>query len=181
MNRLFSAIGTVFFMAITAASAEAALRLEVSLSERELYVFEDGSLTETYPVAIGQPEHPTPTGDFTINRLIWNPSWYPPDSEWAEDKEPKSPGDPDNPMKMVKIFFKEPDYYIHGTDATDTLQEPASHGCLRMKPWHAAEVAKKVMENGGRSKPQSWYNATIESDTTKEIHLPSPVRIVIQE
>jgi lipoprotein-anchoring transpeptidase ErfK/SrfK len=159
---------------------EAGVRLVVDISASELYVVADGKTVKTYPVSAGTREHPTPRGEFTIDKVIWNPAWVPPpNAEWAKDATRKAPGDPDNPMKTAKIFFKEPDYYIHGTDELDKLGEPASHGCIRMRPWHVAEVAKLVMEHGGESRPQSWYNARIEGNETVTVTLPDaiPIRV----
>ena len=64
-------------------------------------------------------------------------------------------------MKVVKIFFREPDYYIHGTGDIASLGTAASHGCLRMAPSEAAEVARLVMEHGGAPKEESWYSRVL--------------------
>src|SRR5437868_3964648 len=85
--------------------APAGLRIDVDLSKRVLSVIENGGVTATYPVAIGRPSYPTPTGSFAVHRIIWNPSWVPPDAKWARKKTPKEPGQPGNPMGRVKIFF----------------------------------------------------------------------------
>ena len=77
---------------------------------------------KTYQVAVGQPRYPTPPGTYDIRKIVWNPSWTPPpDAAWARGKTAKGPGEPGNPMKVAKIFFKEPDYYIHGTDQIESL------------------------------------------------------------
>src|SRR5687768_9303216 len=72
--------------------------LRVDLSERQLYVLSGGETVETYAVAVGAPSFPTPKGSFNIRRIIWNPRWVPPDSEWAKKKIARAPGDPKNPM-----------------------------------------------------------------------------------
>ncbi len=136
--------------------AVSSLTLEASLSERKLILKRDGEVVKSYDVAIGASEHPTPTGNFNIRKLVWNPAWVPPDVKWAKGATAKSPGHPANPMKMVKIFFQEPDYYIHGTGAVESLGEAASHGCLRMDPNDAAEVGLMVMENGGVTRDWDW-------------------------
>jgi hypothetical protein len=59
-------------------------------------------------VAVGTAKYPTPRGTYEISKIIWNPGWVPPDSPWAKGKTSKPPGHPENPMKLVKIFFKEP-------------------------------------------------------------------------
>lgn len=157
------------------------LRLVVDISASELYVVVDGETVETYPISAGTDEHPTPRGDFTIEKVIWNPAWVPPpNAAWAEGETRQEPGAEDNPMKTAKVFFKEPDYYLHGTDKLDELGDPASHGCIRMRPWHIAEVAKKVMEYGGESRPQSWYNARINGNETVEVTVPDAIPITIR-
>lgn len=161
---------------------EPSLRLTVDVSDNELAVVVDGKTVAWYHVSVGTPEHPTPKGEFTISKVIWNPGWVPPpNAEWAKDETRKEPGDPDNPMKMAKIFFNEPDYYIHGTDAIESLGGAASHGCIRMRPWEIAELAKKVMEYGGESRSQSWYNARIEGNKTVTVTLPDAIPVYIHE
>src|SRR3712207_2568625 len=90
----------------TAASSTASgpFSVTVDLSDRMLYVMRGDDVVREYRVAIGQPEHPTPTGSFTVRRLIWNPRWVPPDAAWARGRRAREPGDPRNPMGRVKIF-----------------------------------------------------------------------------
>ena len=142
-------------------AAASTLTLEASLSERKLILKRDGETVKSYDVAIGEDKYPTPTGSFSIRRIVWNPAWVPPDSKWAKGSTAKGPGHPSNPMKMVKIFFQPPDYYIHGTGAVETLGEAASHGCLRMDPNDAAEVALLVMENGGVARDWDWVKGIL--------------------
>ncbi len=157
----------------------AAIRLEVDLSERELRVFEDDSVAEQYIVAVGTDRKPTPAGSFLIKKIVWNPAWRPPDEKWARGKDPTPPGHPDNPMKRVKIFFSEPDYYIHGTDAVDSLGRAESHGCVRMSAHDATELAKLLMTHGGKPKPEPWYRRILRRRSTKVVLLSNeiPLRI----
>jgi lipoprotein-anchoring transpeptidase ErfK/SrfK len=167
------------FLALTcllwASAASAELRLEVDRDSRELSVYVDGSAVERFDVAVGTDDYPTPTGDFAIKKVIFNPSWKPPDSKWAKGKTAKDPGDRDNPMKVVKIFFKDPDYYIHGTDAHDSLGKAESHGCIRMREADVTRLVKMVMEHGGKPMPEPWYKRILRRKTTKVVYLESPV------
>jgi murein L,D-transpeptidase YcbB/YkuD len=83
-------------------------------------------------------------------------------------------------MKRVKMFFQEPDYYIHGTAAEDSMGDAASHGCIRMTPEEVTELAKMVMENGGKPMPDPWYRRILRRRSTAVVRLekPIPVRIV---
>ncbi|MFL5480103.1 MAG: L,D-transpeptidase, partial [Gemmatimonadaceae bacterium] len=132
-------------------AADAPIHLYANLGARILTVEAGGQKVKTFAVAVGQPRYPTPPGTYKIRKIIWNPSWRPPpDSKWARGKTAKGPGDPGNPMKVVKIFFREPDYYIHGTDDVESLGGAESHGCLRMAPDDVMDLGKYIMEHGGQ-------------------------------
>jgi len=60
------------------------LTIEVDLSTRRMVVTVDGRQVGTYDVAIGKPGHVTPVGTYKLSQVVWNPSWVPPDEEWAE-------------------------------------------------------------------------------------------------
>ena len=164
-----------------AEEAAAALQLQVDLSERQLHVIEDGEITRSYPVAVGKPSYPTPKGSFNIRRIIWNPRWVPPDSKWARDKTAKAPGEPGNPMGRVKIFFSEPDYYIHGTREVDSLGEAESHGCIRMRNSDVIALARTVMAAGGKPVKQSFVQRVINRvRSTHEVRLSRAVQVQIK-
>jgi lipoprotein-anchoring transpeptidase ErfK/SrfK len=158
----------------------AELRLEVDLSERQLLVKVDDETIETFAVSIGKEKNPTPEGEFKIRKVIWNPSWKPPDAKWARGKTAKPPGHPENPMKRVKMFFKEPDYYIHGTGDEDSLGKAESHGCIRMHPEDVTRLAQLVMEHGGKPMPEPWYRKVFRRKTTKVVYLEMPVELEIR-
>lgn len=125
------------------------LRLVVSLSAREMKVIEDGQIVARYGVAVGRPSNPTPRGQFRTGAIDWNPAWTPPPSPWARNMKPREPGDPRNPMQGVKIYFKAPWYYIHGTNDPGSIGEAASRGCLRMTPSAATSLARRIQRAGG--------------------------------
>lgn len=168
--------------AVADAPREGPLSLYASLSQRTLYVRLGDSVAATFPVAIGKDDHPTPTGTFSIRKIVWNPGWVPPRSPWARGKTAKPPGHPENPMKLVKIFFREPDYYIHGTSEFESLGSAASHGCLRMLPDEAASVAKWLMEHGGNPKPESWFQRILRFRSKEHVlYLQNPIPMTIEQ
>ena len=127
-----------------------ALRLVVDISQRQLTVLERGKVVRRYAVAVGRPSNPTPRGNFRTGTIDWKPSWTPPDADWARNKKPQPPGSPKNPMQAVKIYFKAPDYYIHGTNDPGSIGEAASRGCIRMRPEDARNLARRIQRAGGR-------------------------------
>jgi lipoprotein-anchoring transpeptidase ErfK/SrfK len=162
---------------------EVPLELTANIPARTLIVRRGDSTLKTFAVAVGKDEYPTPEGTFRIQKMIWNPSWRPPpNSDWARGKTAKGPGEPGNPMKVVKIFFKEPDYYIHGTGDVESLGSAASHGCLRMDPEEVADLAKIIMEHGGQPREENWFWRIIHSRREeKPIYLDKPVWLTITE
>src|SRR5438552_13117630 len=104
------------------AVADVPISLEANLGARILTVSKGNTKLRTYAVAVGNPKYPTPQGIYGIRKLVWNPSWRPPPgSDWAKGKKPQAPGDPKNPMKVEKIFFREPD---RSEEHTSELQSP---------------------------------------------------------
>ena len=159
--------------------AESPATLQASLAARQIDVVQDGQVVKSYRVAVGKDAHPTPRGSFRVRRVVWNPSWVPPDEKWARNKTAKGPGEKGNPMKVVKIFFKEPDYYIHGTGDIHSLGKAASHGCLRMEPSEAAELAQMVMESGGSSFGWDTVRRWLRLGSQRAVTLKRPVTLQI--
>jgi lipoprotein-anchoring transpeptidase ErfK/SrfK len=154
--------------------------LVIDLSDRTLFVMSGDDVVRTFPVSVGTSNYPTPNGAFSIRRIIWNPSWRPPPSAWARDDRPQPPGAISNPMGRVKIFFREPDYYIHGTFLPSSLGNARSHGCVRMRNIDVVELARMIMINAGSRQDQEWYRTTVANkETSREVNLPKaiPVRV----
>ena len=156
------------------------LRLEADLSERRLRVIDGVDVVATYPIAVGARRHATPTGEYSIERMVWHPRWVPPDSDWARGKRESAPGDPANPMQVVKIFFRDPAYYIHGTNAQESLGEAASHGCLRMHPDQVRELGLLLMERTGDARGSSWVGEVLSGKSEREVTLAAPIPMLVR-
>jgi lipoprotein-anchoring transpeptidase ErfK/SrfK len=162
------------------AEREGRLRLEISLADRSLHVFRGTQPVETHPVAIGQDRYPTPPGEYTIDQVIWNPEWIPPDSDWAEGEERRAPGDPENPLGDAQLVFQRP-YSIHGTRDTASLGRAASHGSVRLSNDVIRRLARDVAEAGGAGQSEAWYREAEQERTrsrTLTLERPVPLRIV---
>ena len=73
-------------------AAASTLTLEASLSERKLILKRDGETVKSYDVAIGEDKYPTPTGSFSIRRIVWNPAWFPPIQSGRRGARRRAPG-----------------------------------------------------------------------------------------
>jgi hypothetical protein len=82
-------------------------------------------------------------------------------------------------MKLVKIFFQEPDYYIHGTGAVESLGEDASHGCLRMDPDEAGELALMIMDNSGQERSWDWVKGLLHIGEQRVVRLSTATPLLI--
>jgi lipoprotein-anchoring transpeptidase ErfK/SrfK len=161
-------------------SATDGVRLRASLGQKRLVIEDGGQVVREFGVAIGLPSHPTPRGQFTIRKMIWNPGWVPPkDRAWARGKQARQPGDPNSPMQTVKIFFREPYYYIHGTNNPQSIGTAASHGCLRMDPIDAAELGAYLMQHGGQPREESWFRRIFRFGQSTVINLDNPIPLTI--
>jgi lipoprotein-anchoring transpeptidase ErfK/SrfK len=150
------------------------LRLVIHRSARELHIYIGDERVRTLPVAVGKSGHATPTGEFTINQVDWNPDWTPPDSEWSEDAEYKEPGEEGNPMGRARLIYRAP-YSIHGTDAMDSLGEAASHGSVRVGNDDVLGLARLVQEHGGERRDEGWFRNAVDTPTEMfEVHSQRP-------
>lgn len=157
------------------------LRLEVDVSSREVRVYRNDERIATHPVAVGTEEWPTRRGEWTINQVVWNPRWVPPQEEsWAEDEEVSEPGDPDNPLGRAQLVYDAP-RSIHGTNEPESLGKAASHGSIRVSNDVAVELARMVMESGGAERPEDFYTRAQENRTERiDVPIPNaiPIRVV---
>jgi lipoprotein-anchoring transpeptidase ErfK/SrfK len=97
----------------------------------------------TYPIAVGQPAFPTPTGIYRIVSKQTNPTWFPPDSPWAAGLGPIPPG-VSNPLGTRWMGTSAPGIGIHGTPQSYSIGSAASHGCIRMYIHDAEAVFNQV-------------------------------------
>jgi len=171
----------LFLSAAKPLPAPGELTIDVDLSTRRLVITADGREVGAYDIAIGKPGHLTPEGTYKLSKVVWNPSWVPPDEEWADTASRKDPGEPGNPMGRVKILF-DSELYIHGTLDKESLGDPASHGCIRMSNAAAMRVARLVMEYGGASHSEEWY-ASVRAKPTESfvVSIPNPPVLRIKQ
>jgi hypothetical protein len=106
------------------------INLLLKLEHRKVYVFAGQKLLASFPVAIGRPGFPTPTGEFEVFEMITNPSWKNP---WTGEVE--TPG-ADGSLGLRWIGFTEMSNGVigfHGTPNVASIGQAASHGCVRMR------------------------------------------------
>lgn len=156
------------------------IRFVVDRSDRSVYVQRGEEVIRKHPVSVGKPEHETPTGSWSISKVDLNPEWIPPDSDWAKDRSRKAPGAPDNPMGWARLIF-DPPYSIHGTDALESLGSAASHGSIRVANTDVVDLARLVVQAGGKWEGDEWFDARLNNRTEMtEISLDKPIPIEVR-
>lgn len=119
-------------------------------SERKLYYIDDTGNIIKYPVAVGKPNTPSPSGEYKVERKATNPTWYPPESILTESrlkgKElPKIvPPGPNNPLGTRAIYLSANTLRIHGTNKQNSVGKAVSHGCFRLKDKDIIDLYNKV-------------------------------------
>jgi lipoprotein-anchoring transpeptidase ErfK/SrfK len=105
--------------------------LNTDLGAQRLTVIEKGKAKYVWPISSGRRGYPTPTGTF---RPQWAARmWYSRQYEYS-------------PMPHAVFFHRGTAF--HGTGAVGLLGQPASHGCVRLAPGHAAVLFKLVHKHG---------------------------------
>jgi murein L,D-transpeptidase YcbB/YkuD len=177
------ALSALAVLTATPATPQAAAPMEivVNIPSGRLDVMQGGVRVRTYPVSVGTLAHTTPTGEGVVRRVVWNPSWTPPEAEWARNEKPKAPGW-SNPMGRVKIHLFR-DYYIHGTPAHNEgrLGAPASHGCIRMRNRDVMDLAALVLRADGSPLSDADIQRMADNPaSTRELGLNGRVRVRIE-
>ena len=112
-------------------SAEARLDILVDKATQRMLVIQNGYMRFIWPISTGRDETATPSGVYAPQRMERN--WF-------------STAYYNSPMPYSIFFHKG--YAIHGSSAIDRLGGPASHGCVRLHPHHAALLFDLVQEEG---------------------------------
>jgi lipoprotein-anchoring transpeptidase ErfK/SrfK len=106
-----------------------ATHVVLRLGERRVYVYTKEQVLASYPVAIGAPRTPTPTGEFEVFQMVVDPIW---ESPWTgEVFEPGA----NSALGLRWIGFAElPNGVIgfHGTPTVNSIGRAVSNGCIRL-------------------------------------------------
>lgn len=124
------------------------LTAKINLSTQRLELYGSGGVKESWAISSGREEFPTPRG-------VFRPQWA--SKMWFSRKYDNAP--------MPHAVFFSGGAAVHATQATGMLGQPASHGCVRLAPAHAARFYDLVHKHG-------YANTRIEVFGT-----PPPTRV----
>lgn len=123
-----------------APNGEPGKEIVINLPQRMLFHYSASELQASYPVALGKPTWPTPSGSFSIINQQENKPWFVPKSIQEEMRnegrvvKTMVPPGPDNPLGKHWLGLSIPGYGIHGTISPESIFHFRSHGCIRLHP-----------------------------------------------
>lgn len=149
----------------------------VNLPQTRAFLYEDGELVGSYPVAVGKMITNTPTGNYAITGIYRNPVWHVPKSiqeEMAKQGKPVQttvPPGPDNPLGPVFIRFGEAKLGLgfHGTTQPGSVPGFRSHGCVRLRNENAVALSNWV--DIGSAVTISYQSTLLHEDDQGELWL----------
>ncbi len=161
-------------------------RIVVNAPAYRMDLFENGKLVRTYKIGIGYPEFPVPTGMRTAERILFNPTWTPPDEPWVEGSgkakvgKTVPAGSSLNPLGIAKIPIGLPSL-IHAGKSEAQLGGFASHGCVGLTNAQMREFSTELARMGGaeltRAKVQEFAKTPKQ---TRDVPLALPVPIELR-
>lgn len=106
----------------------------------------DGKLLASYPATIGSDRFPSPSGSMEVRAIAAEPIYYfdPTGRDWGPDEKLTIAAGPNNPVGSTWIDLTKEGYGIHGTPEPRLIGKTASHGCVRLTNWDAAELSRAV-------------------------------------
>jgi hypothetical protein len=135
LHRLVIALATCAALLGGLVCAQADVVVVVNKSSQRLTVSVNGAPRYDWPVSTAREGYNTPNGSYGVERLAR--SWFSRRYDWS-------------PMPH-SIFFSG-GYAIHGSYEIRRLGSPASHGCIRLHPNHAATLYSLVESNRGATR-----------------------------
>jgi lipoprotein-anchoring transpeptidase ErfK/SrfK len=117
----------------------------IDQGDHSLTLYRAGMKPLRFGVAVGQSAYPTPIGEFSVIAKVVDPTWTPPNSDWAKGALPIPPG-PDNPLGTRWIGISAPGVGIHGTNDPASIGYSVSHGCIRMQIPDVEELFQLVYQ-----------------------------------
>jgi L,D-transpeptidase ErfK/SrfK len=122
----------------------------INIPQRMLFYLPKNGALRHYPVGLGKPDWPTPTGGFTVAVKEENPVWDVPLSIQEEMRRDGKavqtcvPPGPDNPLGKHWLGLSIGGYGIHGTIAPASIFQFQTHGGIRLHSDDIAELFNDV-------------------------------------
>lgn len=120
----------------------------INLAEMRLFLYNfEREVIRSYPIGIGSPETPSPTGSFLIDEKVEDPVWtVPPGLEEEYDISQVEPGE-QNPLGRYWLGLGGTHYGLHGTNFAWSVGRATTNGCIRLYPEDISRIFSRVNKN----------------------------------
>jgi len=118
--------------------------ITVDKTNHILTLYNNMDVEKQYPIAVGMPEWPTPSGTFSIVYKTKSPTWVNPGTSWAATMPPVIPPGPGNPLGTRALATSASGVFIHGTYSSWSIGYSVSHGCIRMYIKDSEDIYERV-------------------------------------
>lgn len=130
----------------TTAAVTSTRRIVLELGRRTISLMEDDKVLGSWPVAIGDPATPTPTGTYQVMNKVMNPQYA---STKTGKVNPTTGAQGPLGDRWLGFLKSGPNQFgIHGTPSawawTVTSRAAVTNGCVRMLTPHVRELFDKV-------------------------------------
>jgi lipoprotein-anchoring transpeptidase ErfK/SrfK len=128
------------------AAATSNRQIVLELGRRTISLMEDGKVLGSWPVAIGDPATPTPTGSFAVRNKVVNPQYQ---STKSGKVNPTLGAQGPLGDRWIGFHATDKDQFgIHGTPSawawTVSSRAAVTHGCVRMLTPHVRQLFEQV-------------------------------------
>jgi lipoprotein-anchoring transpeptidase ErfK/SrfK len=125
------------------------VRITVNVPAFTMTLWQNAKEIKSYYVGVGRKNYPIPVGMRSADKIILNPNWIPPDSEWVRKSADVEPyqvipaDDPLNPLGKIKIPLGQA-YLLHEAQSPADIGNLVSHGCVRVLRDDLFEVTQMI-------------------------------------
>ena len=125
------------------------VRITVNVPAFTMTLWQGDKEIKSYYVGVGKKDFPIPVGMRSADKIILNPNWIPPDSEWVRSSDSVEPyqkitaDDPLNPLGKIKIPLGQA-YLLHEAQSPSDIGNLVSHGCVRVLNDDLFEITEMI-------------------------------------
>ena len=160
------------------------VKITVNVPAFTMTFWQDGKEIKSYYVGVGRKEFPIPIGMRVASKVILNPDWIPPNSEWVRKSDKVEPyerisaDDPQNPLGKIKIPLGDA-YLLHEADSPADIGNLVSHGCVRVLREDMFGITEMIAKARSLSITQQEIEAAKNNTDRKVINLNGDVPVDI--
>lgn len=160
------------------------VKITVNVPAFTMTLWQNGKEIKSYYVGVGRKNFPIPVGMRSADKIILNPNWIPPDSEWVRNSASVEPyqkiaaDDPLNPLGKIKIPLGQA-YLLHEAQSPSDIGNLVSHGCVRVLRDDLFELTQMIAKARNLSISNEEITAARKNTERRVINLNGDIPVDI--